>query len=59
VFSLATPMFCSSARRAARESKRMTLEESRARLVQLGVPLPVIEGDYEEVDDETDRSRGS
>ena len=26
----------------------MTLEELRARLVQLGVPLPVIEGDYEE-----------
>jgi hypothetical protein len=41
----------------AKVEVRMSLEESRNRLVmRLGVPLPMIEGDYEE-DDETDRSR--
>jgi hypothetical protein len=42
----------------ARESKRMTLNEALERMERLGLPAPVIEGDYEE-DDETDRSRGT
>ena len=38
---------------------RVSLEEHHQRLVRLGLPLPVIEGDYEEEDDENDRSEGA
>jgi hypothetical protein len=40
-------------------SLNITLEEQYKRLERLGIPLPVIESDYEEEDDETDRSRGT
>ncbi len=37
---------------------RISLQEHYKRLERLGLPQPMIEGDYEE-DDETDRSRGT
>jgi hypothetical protein len=37
----------------------ITLEEHFKQLERLGLPLPVLEGDYEEGDDKTDHLRGS
>ena len=39
--------------RESHPAVRMTLEESEARLLQLGVQLPIIEGDYAVVKEET------